>query len=256
MQQPAPLQIPPGSFDYEQIPGGYYDAIFKRARGIQSKWHHLKFEYVRSRLSDSPLPGVDASTLKDLLDIGCGPGTFIGTLDASYRAVGVDISHTQLKFAGEHYANPQRSFLQIGQNLSLFAAESFDFVMLIELIEHLPAAQAEELLQEAWRVVRPGGKLVITTPNYAGLWPWVEMLVNRLSPLSYAEQHLTQYTQESLNCALLRVCKLPPSIATFMLLAPFTAALSWRLADYIARFERRWLNQCPGLLLFAEVQKT
>jgi hypothetical protein len=28
-------------FDYDSIPAGYYDLVFRRRRGMQSKWHHL-----------------------------------------------------------------------------------------------------------------------------------------------------------------------------------------------------------------------
>ena len=33
----------PSDFDYDTIPVGYYDNVYRRRRGIQSKWHHMKF---------------------------------------------------------------------------------------------------------------------------------------------------------------------------------------------------------------------
>lgn len=67
---------------YDAIPTGYYDAVFHRRRGIQSKWHHLKFDRLRRAMAG----------LTDHLDIGCGAGTLVGTLGSGHRSVGVDIA--------------------------------------------------------------------------------------------------------------------------------------------------------------------
>ena len=53
------------------ISEGYYDLIFKKKRGIQSAWHHIKFKYIKNKIRKSKLH----------LDIGCGPGTFLGLLN-------------------------------------------------------------------------------------------------------------------------------------------------------------------------------
>jgi 2-polyprenyl-3-methyl-5-hydroxy-6-metoxy-1,4-benzoquinol methylase len=76
-------------YDYESIDPGYYDRVYRRGSGIQSKWHHLKFSYLRRLLR----PGIDH------LDIACGPGTFIGSLEPSIRSTGVDIAATQVRYA-------------------------------------------------------------------------------------------------------------------------------------------------------------
>ena len=34
-------------FNYESIPVGYYDSIYKRKKGIQSKWHHIHYNLVK-----------------------------------------------------------------------------------------------------------------------------------------------------------------------------------------------------------------
>ena len=47
---------------------GYYDIVFRKKKGIQSAWHHIKFNYIKNKISKSSFH----------LDIGCGPGTFLG----------------------------------------------------------------------------------------------------------------------------------------------------------------------------------
>ena len=69
-------------YDYDRIPVGYYDAVFERHRGVQSKWHHHKFE----RFLAAVHPG------ERLCDVGSGPGTFIGLLPDTDQATGVDLA--------------------------------------------------------------------------------------------------------------------------------------------------------------------
>jgi 2-polyprenyl-6-hydroxyphenyl methylase/3-demethylubiquinone-9 3-methyltransferase len=52
--------------------------------------------------------------------------------------------------------------------LSAIADDTFDIVLLAEVVEHL-AFNPVELWGEIYRVLRPGGRIVITTPNYYGL---------------------------------------------------------------------------------------
>jgi hypothetical protein len=56
-------------YDYDKaIPAGFYDEIHQRKAGVRFFWHDLKFRAVGARLEGAG----------KVLDIGCGPGTFIG----------------------------------------------------------------------------------------------------------------------------------------------------------------------------------
>ena len=57
-------------YDYSQIEAGYYDKVYRRGKGIQSRWHHHKFEMLSRAMPN----------IGKVLDIGCGPGTFMGNL--------------------------------------------------------------------------------------------------------------------------------------------------------------------------------
>ena len=37
------------AFNYEEVKAGYYDLIYKKKSGIQSAWHHLKFDYLKKK---------------------------------------------------------------------------------------------------------------------------------------------------------------------------------------------------------------
>ena len=57
-----------------------------------------------------------------------------------------------------------------------FATNLFDCILLSEVIEHLEVPQIS--IREAARVLCPGGRLLITTPNYRSFWPVMEWAVD------------------------------------------------------------------------------
>ena len=232
-------------FDYESIPVGYYDEVFRRKKGVQSKWHRLKFARIRQRMRHPTRH----------LDIGCGPGTFIGTLPDESDSVGVDISKVQLRYAQQEYAAPNRRFVVIEPGTLPFAEASFDCVTLVELIEHLTPEDTLATLEAALRVLRPGGQLLVSTPNYRSLWPAIEGLLNRLGKVDYSDQHINRFNRSKLF-SLMQECGLQQiRVEAYQFAAPFAAALGWRLADTVARLEPDWLTSRAGLLLLAEGQK-
>jgi SAM-dependent methyltransferase len=107
-----------------------------------------------------------------VLEIACGRGGFVRELACSGAAVtGSDFSLAAVRVGrGKMLAlNPPRSasFVQADAQVLPFADNSFDLVISCETIEHVPDVQ--KALQEMHRVTRPGGRLFLTTPNYANL---------------------------------------------------------------------------------------
>jgi SAM-dependent methyltransferase len=238
---PAPLV----EFDYDSIPIGYYDEIFRRNKGIQSKWHHLKFARVRAEL---PRTG-------RILDVACGPGTFVGTLPHDLDCVGLDIAAAQIDYARSHYAAANHTFGLMDPGRLPLETDSFNIVTIVELIEHIPASEALQLLVECRRVLRPGGKLVVTTPNYSGLWPLLEFITNRLGQVSYEDQHITKYRPRRLQELLAASGLVGGHVETCLFSAPFFAALSWSAADFVSKHEPALLARQLGHLLIGTAVK-
>jgi SAM-dependent methyltransferase len=228
-------------FDYTSIPVGYYDQVYHRCRGIQSKWHRLKFARVAAEIAG----------LRRHLDIGCSAGTFIGNLGSSHDSIGLDLAEAQISYARQHYAGAGRAFMAVPAGPLPFDDGSFDAVTVIELIEHLPAADNLILLKEARRVLAVGGRVVVTTPNYGSLWPLLEAMVNRLGDVSYADQHITHYRRNTLAALLADAGFADVRVQGHMLAAPFVAPLGWRLADCVAACEPALLVDRCGFLLAA-----
>jgi SAM-dependent methyltransferase len=103
-----------------------------------------------------------------LLDLGCGDGTYTRRLAEHFdRVTGVDVEPERLEmFRAEVAGTPLADRLVIhqmaGEQLDLPDA-TFDVVTMIEVIEHV--ASVEQTLAEVHRVLTPGGRLLLTTPN-------------------------------------------------------------------------------------------
>jgi dolichol-phosphate mannosyltransferase len=126
-----------------------------------------------------------------VLDIGCGSSRIILDLP---EAVGMDVLQPKLR-----WLQPRHDKLVRASCFSLpFKDESFDVVINSEVIEHVPDDPV--IMEEMWRVLRPGGKLILGTPDYSRrLWILLEWIYGKILPGAYAHEHITHYTYEGLR---------------------------------------------------------
>jgi len=232
-------------FNYSSIPVGYYDSVFDMKRGIQSKWHWLKFLKFKKFL----LP-------KDQhLDIGCGPGTFIGNYSYG-NSTGIDIANSQITYAKKKYG-ANCKFIHVKPDTHLpFEDQSFDTISMIELIEHLSDDQNNILLNEVKRLLKKDGKLLLSTPNYGSAWPILEKLVNNLGKVSYSEQHINHFNKKILSDLLKKIGFENIKVESYLFLAPFFASVNWEFSDFIYKHEPEWITNKIGFLLFAYAQNS
>jgi len=132
------------------------------------------------------------------LDIGCGSSVIVQSLN---NTVGMDINLDKLRFLGRRGIPLVR-----GSAMALpFRDESFDCLIHSQVIEHV--LYDEALFSEIDRVLRPGGSLIIGTPDYATLgWRIIEPVYGFLVPGGYRDEHITHYTRKSLTEILERYC--------------------------------------------------
>jgi SAM-dependent methyltransferase len=109
-----------------------------------------------------------------VLDLGCRDGTLAVQFQAGNSVTGADIDQAALRVAEARGIDPVWTDL----NGPLpFDAESFDAVVVGEVLEHLPDPAA--LLGEAHRVLRPGGVIAGSVPNAFRLKNRVRFLAGR-----------------------------------------------------------------------------
>jgi SAM-dependent methyltransferase len=122
------------------------------------------------------------------LEIGCGTGQFGRAFaQRGARMVGVDRSAAMLRAAVRHPTETLSLCRAEGEHLP-FRIESFDLVALITVLEFVRDPRA--LLAEAWRVLRPGGRLAIGVLNAWSPWAVARRLRQDESP--YAQAHFFQ----------------------------------------------------------------
>lgn len=97
-----------------------------------------------------------------ILEIGCGYGYLIYALrKAGYDAIGIDISSSAIDNAKKHFGDYY--ICADAANYYPNNAETFDVVILTEVIEHIPEVQ--KMLKTIHALLSPGGDLILTTPN-------------------------------------------------------------------------------------------
>ena len=113
----------------------------------------------------SQITGLAAGPLR-ILDIGCGNGNIslaLGSL--GHEVVGVDIDNESIAIASGRNPFGHVSFRQTDV-ASMDLSDTFDAIVCSEVLEHLP--DPGSLVVSAHRLLRPGGKLIVTVPNGYG----------------------------------------------------------------------------------------
>ena len=104
---------------------------------------------------------------RDVLDIGCGFGWFeLAATDRGARSVvGVEPEEAALETARRHVVLDQVTFRAASAVSLPFDDESFDTVVMWEVLEHLPKGSEPLAFCEIARVLRLGGVLYLSTPH-------------------------------------------------------------------------------------------
>lgn len=111
------------------------------------------------------------SGAKDVLDLGCGRGLFLDLLkEGGIHPVGVDGSAEAVAECLErgHEDTHVGNVLEFLETM-FEEGRKFDGVFCSHLIEHLPGRAAIQLIVHSARILRPGGRLLISTPNAENL---------------------------------------------------------------------------------------
>lgn len=158
----------------------YEDRAFDSRIPLQRYWQRRRYTIVRNFIEGSRT-----------LDIGCGSSRILGSGAVS---VGLDFRINKLRYARK-FGIP----LVNGNAMSLpFRNGTFDCIVCSEVIGHLPGVS--QPLTEIRRVLKPGGILVIGTPDYSKItWRILERMYLGVVSDGPLNRHVTKFTAEILR---------------------------------------------------------
>lgn len=160
----------------------YDDRAYDSPVFLQRYWQRSRFRYITELLAGQEGP---------VLDVGCGSSRIIGALP--FGSVALDIQYRKLRYARKF----SRRLVQ-GSGCDLpFGNGAFPCVVCSQVIEHV--SEEATILDELDRVLIPGGRLILGTPDYSH-WEWIilERLYQWFAPGGYADEHITHYTRHQL----------------------------------------------------------
>jgi ubiquinone/menaquinone biosynthesis C-methylase UbiE len=143
-----------------------------------------------------------------VLDAGCGAGYVSVGLAPRLNLIGVDIEKEAIQFCQK---NRKGKFLQANLSKLPFQDNTFELIIFTNTIEHLE--YPEEVLKELRRVLKPGGKLLVSTENCSSLlWvilenTWYRFFGGPCKPF-LKEVHPQRYTPKSLENQLEKFFKI------------------------------------------------
>ena len=133
----------------------FYEDVWAELPDDPEPW---AWEHRRALLLAEARPG------ERVLDLGCGAGRFLAALaDAGADPVGVELAEGALERARRNV--PGAELHRLGADGAIPLEDgSVDLVWCSEVLEHVPDTAG--LLSEARRVLRTGGRLLVTTPSH------------------------------------------------------------------------------------------
>jgi len=148
------------------------DAEYRKLAAVEDRMWYFRALHELVAQALGRIPGGEA----DILDAGCGTGGLIRRLAArrpGWRWTGVDNSPLACSFARERTGADIR---EASVEELPFGDCSFDAVVSADVLYHVDDdAQA---LRESFRVLRPGGLIVVNVPAYRWLWSYHDRAVH------------------------------------------------------------------------------
>ena len=123
----------------------------------------LVYRYVKKHLK--------ATSINQILDYGCGQGDMLRHIlhlvKKNQRCYGIDFSDASVERVNREFkAFPNfKGAFHLEEAPNTIHDESIDLTFALEIVEHLDQGQLAEMKTTAYRVLRKGGYLVVTTPN-------------------------------------------------------------------------------------------
>ena len=136
----------------------------------------------------------DLAVGMDVLDCACGRGygSFI-LASSAHSVLGIDLSQRSLEVARQLFSRQNIEYLQHDVLEVNGLGRRFDLITAFEIIEHIPARMTEKFLSNLSAGLKPGGRLLLSTPNHN---------VVRYSGMTIPEYHVNNFSPSRLRTTL------------------------------------------------------
>ena len=140
-----------------QSPPASMDQLLRAT--ARSETHHFWFRGLRAFIAPTVRRAIEGLDAARMLDCGCGTGANVEFLRRFGRASGFDLSDEGLRLAREH---GRRALARGSVTAAPFASDRFDLVTSFDVLYALDDGAESMALSEMYRLVKPGGYVLIT----------------------------------------------------------------------------------------------
>jgi SAM-dependent methyltransferase len=154
----------------------------------------------------------------EILDVGCGDGYFLSVV----REIGWNVRGVELNRAAAA-RGAERGLRIIAGNLASagFPGGSFDVIRMSHMLEHSPCPSGE--IREAYRLLRPGGWIIIAAPNLAS---WAARLFKRNWSALDLPRHIFHFSPANLVPLIAEAGFREPHVSSYSVGTTFSSL--WR----------------------------
>ncbi|HVF71417.1 MAG TPA: class I SAM-dependent methyltransferase [Chthoniobacterales bacterium] len=180
--------------DYKGVWTALSESLSSAKMHVSGTEDEAVFEASGAGTSQFLLDNVGIKPTDVVLEIGCGVGRVGKHLaPRCQRWIGADVSPNMLKFAAERLRDFENvEFVELsGNDLKPIADNSIDLVYCTVVFMHLEGWDRYNYVIEAFRVLRPGGKLYIDNVNLCSDAGWAIFETHRQLPVSARPDHIT-----------------------------------------------------------------
>ncbi|MEO1023141.1 MAG: class I SAM-dependent methyltransferase [Bacteroidota bacterium] len=160
----------------------------------EQKYHELEANHwwFKTR-REAVLRFVQGYDQSRILDVGCASGHLLTDLESmgfvKSQLFGIDVSEPAISEA--QASGFKQTWVMDGSNLT-FKDDYFDILIASDSLEHMEYDQ--QALEHWWRVLKPGGTLIVFVPAFMSLW----------SAHDEVNHHFRRYTKRSLSTGVMK----------------------------------------------------
>jgi ubiquinone/menaquinone biosynthesis C-methylase UbiE len=215
--------------DYKGVWTALSDTLSSAKRHVSGTEDEAIIEQSGVGTSEFLLQNVGIRPTDVVLEIGCGIGR-VGKYLAPRceRWIGTDVSPRMLEFAAERLRQfPNVEFVEVpGNDLSPIADQTIDLVYCTVVFMHLEMWDRYSYVREAFRVLRPGGKLYVDNVDLCSDGGWATFETHRSFPIDQRPDHIT-------------VCSTAEELQEYLKRAGFAAIQTGRGPELISVWGRK-----------------